>query len=370
MKKSYAPGLMKARNARQRMQALGELMEFWLGPRKAAYGVPAAQLSKRPLPMPLKWLHEFAGRWPALKDSENSRRNSLVLGCQDFLRPINRIKLTKSGKIEFLDENQHCWVCRTLPEGDDPPVWCEGDFYDAKGKDFVEGEAQICDSLSKFLVTFVLQELTIGSRFILEEDTLKRKFKSAKSGKIPLWLNGKTVDVGPSNFWLWNGSLVADLPYGGWQVAANHQPAIEFLESKRGVIDVLQLTCTRAQGTTSDTWMVSFKSDGSAYACYIESHSWSPDHPYLEPVAAHAPEGRFKLMDYYNSFASQLKARGNDQKDVEVRIYHTGQLGAGAQYLKDVTLFEDLFRQVLAASSGKGSLKLKRLFTEKWRRGD
>jgi hypothetical protein len=366
MTSPYQPRLMQARNATERMQALGEFIELWLGPRKKTYGVPAGQLNKVSLPMPLKWLHEFAGRWPALKDGVYSEGKGKILGCQDWLRPVNKLTFSESGKLEFLDENQGCWVCRTLPDGDDPPVWCEGDIYDAR-QNFVEGETLICDSLSKFLVTFALQELTLGARFILDDETLKKKFRSAKKDKAPLWLKGETADFRTSSFWLWNGSLVADLSWGGWHFAANHPQAIDFLENKQGAVETLELWFRRTRGLACDLWHLSFKSDGSASAVYLERPPPATHIVYPEPVKATAAEGTFDLPELHHSLAGRLKGRGDQQKEVEVHVYHAGQLGAAAQFLSDVTLFEELFEQTISAS-GKGRSKLKRLFAERWSR--
>jgi len=78
--------------------------------------------------------------------------------------------------------------------------------------------------------------------------------------------------------------------------------------------------------------------------------------------------GTFNLPELYQSLAGRFKRRGNQWKDVQVHVYHTGQLGAPAQFLGDIKLFEELFEQTLAAAAGKGKLKLKRLFAERWKR--
>lgn len=368
MNSSYQPRLMQAASAADRMQALGEFLEFWLGPRKEAYGVSAAQLDRHSLPAPLRWLHEFAGRWPALKDGADSGGKGRILGCRDRLRPLNKITLSASGKLEFLDENQECWVCRTLSDGADPPAWCEGDLYDAK-QNFVEGETLVCDSLSKFLVTFTLQEVTLGSRFILEDDSLKKKFKSAKHGKVPLWLKAQTPDFRTSSFWLWNGSLAAHLSWSDWCFAANHSQAIAFLESKQGAIEILQLSrpSRRPKNAAQQNWMLSFKRDGSATASCTQSPVPAYHVVYPDPVEATAPAGTFDLVDLHRSISSRLKAKGDAWNNVSVNVYHTGEAFAATKYLSDVPLFVELFERTLAASK-KGRLKLKRLFAEKWRR--
>src|SRR4051794_39634246 len=61
---SFRPRLLEAGTAGARMDALCEFMEFWLGPRRSSFGELARVLEERPLPMPLKRLYEFAGRWP------------------------------------------------------------------------------------------------------------------------------------------------------------------------------------------------------------------------------------------------------------------------------------------------------------------
>src|SRR5918998_5674690 len=61
---TFRPRLLEAGTASARMDALCVFIEFWLGPRRSSYGESARALSERSLPMPLKRLYEFAGRWP------------------------------------------------------------------------------------------------------------------------------------------------------------------------------------------------------------------------------------------------------------------------------------------------------------------
>lgn len=121
------------------------------------------------------------------------------------------------------------------------------------------------------------------------------------------------------------------------------------------------------RGRAMDLWCLSFKRDGSAYACYIESPPFAMDMVYPNPVKATTPKGAFELAELYKSVAIRLKRRGDEKKDVTVHVYHTGQDGAAGQFLKDVELFEEIFHRTVAASK-KGRLKLKRLFAERWKR--
>ena len=52
---------------------------------------------------------------------------------QDNLVALDRLKTEQDGKIVFVSENQDIWDCRTLAQGDDPPVWCYGDQWDEDG---------------------------------------------------------------------------------------------------------------------------------------------------------------------------------------------------------------------------------------------
>jgi hypothetical protein len=64
MSKQQTFDLMGAKSASERMQILLHFIEFWLGSRRLEYGESAEALAALRLPIPLRVLYEFAGRWP------------------------------------------------------------------------------------------------------------------------------------------------------------------------------------------------------------------------------------------------------------------------------------------------------------------
>ena len=172
------------------MAALCEFMEFWLGPRRSSYGESPQAIGEHSLPMPLKRLYEFAGRWPSLDYEGPIQYAAPALSHQDSLAALHRLKYEGDGKVNFLCENQGVWDCRTLAEGEGRlPVWCYGDQMDEHEKWFT-GERLVCDSLSRFLVTFVLQELTCGSGSISATRACVLALKHNEARRFP---SGLTV---------------------------------------------------------------------------------------------------------------------------------------------------------------------------------
>ena len=110
---SYRLNLQNVSSASERMEALCEFIEFWIGPRKSDYGEPHEAVENQPLPMPLQRLYKFAGRWPNLEDEPNVYVVP-ALSHQDNLVALDRLKYTDEDKVVFLGEDQDVWNCRTL----------------------------------------------------------------------------------------------------------------------------------------------------------------------------------------------------------------------------------------------------------------
>ena len=139
---TYRPKLMEAVTASDRMNALCTFIEFWLGPRQASYGESAQALSERSLPMPLKRLYEFAGRWPHWGNSESAMP---AFSHQDGLVAMEDLKSEDDGKIDVhVGEPGIIGAAGLSREGDDPPVWCYGELpgEDEQGG---MGEMRVCD---------------------------------------------------------------------------------------------------------------------------------------------------------------------------------------------------------------------------------
>ena len=155
-------GLMEAASAKERMDALCRFVEFWLGQRKPEYGERPEALAKIELPMPLRRLYEWAGRWPSFESLCETKGGVAAFSNNDFLVSLAGLQSADTGKIVFVGENQGVWNCRTLPVyGDDPPVWC---FACRREKrDICHSEKRVFNSLSRFLVSFVLREIIFGA---------------------------------------------------------------------------------------------------------------------------------------------------------------------------------------------------------------
>ena len=196
-----------------RMDELERFLSFWLGPRKPEYGEPDAALASRPLPYPLRRLYQFAGRWPSRHDVHR-RYNANLFCVQDALRDFSRLQLTDDGKLVFIDENQGVWTNATLPDGDDPPVWVE-DVLKQYGTD---RWGLVTDSLSRFLVSFCLQEALLGSAFSVGDDRLTSEFESTLAATpsspscppAPTPTRHRAIRSTCSTGWCWSaGSTVA-----------------------------------------------------------------------------------------------------------------------------------------------------------------
>lgn len=229
---SFRPQLIEAESPVARMDALCEFIEFWLGPRKEEYGEPLNELNARSLPFPLRRLYEFAGRWPSLGERQHYPWAVGAFCSQDQLLRLSDVEICIDGKLKFLVENQGVWDCRTLAEGDDPPVWCCDDDFDED--DECHQARIVCPSLSRFLVTFLLQEMMLGSRLSLlsylstPNTGLSEAIRRDWSQTIPVWRNGVYVDCAEAAYFLWNDCLVLQNA-GDFGFAANSSTGIEFL---------------------------------------------------------------------------------------------------------------------------------------------
>lgn len=222
--------MMETTTPSQRMEALFELMEHWLGPRDPSYGEPAPTLDAIPLPGPLRRLYEFAGRWPDRARREDSPYVVRALAFQDYLISIPHLR-RRGDRVGFVLECQECWTCFTLAAGDDPPVWCLGDQWDEKGAPF-RGEKLVSSSLSSFLVDFCLRELTFGSQTVRrldEKGTAQERFGSAQ----PLWVDGEYVSGQKDSFYLLDDILIAQLD-GTWWLGTNSDAGAATLAGMKG----------------------------------------------------------------------------------------------------------------------------------------
>lgn len=146
---------------------------IWHGYRRPWYGISPEKLALTQLPQPLAWLYGFAGEWAG------RYYWSTLFGNQDCLVRFEDLEL-RQGKLVFVCENQCVWEVATEPVGDDPPVWVS-----------IDGEPWLLvdESLTRFLVTFILHETAYGCQHLGSCTNAIAKVQEAGMHVSPLWLN-------------------------------------------------------------------------------------------------------------------------------------------------------------------------------------
>ncbi|VEP14310.1 hypothetical protein H1P_2620001 [Hyella patelloides LEGE 07179] len=137
-------------NPRELMESLDLFLSSFFGERQVEYKPNLEALAARKIPLPLKYLYSFIGKYPG--------EHGDYLYTQDSLLNISTDEVIL-GKRPFLGENQGVWHCATEVEGNDPPVWIDPDRDTAW--------EYVCDSLAEFLVTYCLREAVVGSLYHL-----------------------------------------------------------------------------------------------------------------------------------------------------------------------------------------------------------
>jgi hypothetical protein len=170
----------------------------WHGHRKPWYGIAPEKLAMTELPQPLKWLYGFVGEW------DGRYYWKTLLGNQDCLLPFEELEIS-NGKLVFVNENQGVWQVGTETCGDDPPVWVRID----------DGEWKLLDeSLTMFLVTFVLHETVFGCRHLASGEDIIAQASASGMHVAPLWLNHpypaaiKDTGVRSTSFYAANGNYL------------------------------------------------------------------------------------------------------------------------------------------------------------------
>jgi hypothetical protein len=345
---AFHPKLLEAESANVRMDALCEFIEFWMGPRQSAFGESASALAERSLPMPLKVLYAFAGHWPHWDYHGPIEYNVPAFSHQDSLVALGKLKCDADGKVVFLYENQSVWDCRTLVDGNDPPVWCNGEQEDENGN-WLRRERLICDSLSRFLTTFVLQEITFGSRLYLRDENLANRFEAARASAIPIWTEGVYVHGWQHNYFLWEDVLVANFS-GTPFFAANRQAGIDFLTESQSPITSIQLNVLKP-------WTLDIRSDGSARIRYLKRR---------REETADAPPDSFRFQEVLEMMSVAISNEGNWERNPLVVFHRKGQSGrVEAKHLRNAELVTSLFQFALKKAI-QPNRTLEMLFTTDW----
>jgi hypothetical protein len=312
------------------MDELEKFIVFWVGPWRKEYGEPESALKKVQLPGPLRRLYGFAGRWT--RPHPDVAEDAGIFSIQEHLRPLAGLKHSPDGKLVFLDENQGNWTFATLPEGDDPPVWVE-DVFDG----YNQGKwGLVSRSLSRFLVTFCLQELLFGSRLCLHDEHLDRLFESSRSDSIPLWINGPYAYQDGREFHLLHQSvLVGPHRHRPW-FAANHEAGVRFLTAHQGEIKAVSL------GTPS-SWSLRIQPNGSAE---LALPGWSDCH-------ARVPAGTFDFASVRDRLLEVCSEGLERSRPWYVCFPRSGQTSCRGKGVTNVRLVRTLFRRALGAVESK-----------------
>jgi hypothetical protein len=196
-----------------RMAGLEAFLPRYLGPRRPEFGASDDEIASIEMPVPLQRFFRFAGRWPG-HNPESPYVNRFCV--QDQLCSITASKWASplrllDDRLVFVMENQGVWVAATDRAGDDPPVWIS---EDCSHRDARQVWRQLENPLSHFLVSFVLQELVLGSNLGAAAPGALEVFERAGMPIEPVWIRGEYAwDIDrPSYFLAGNRFLVRRAP--------------------------------------------------------------------------------------------------------------------------------------------------------------
>lgn len=209
------------------MENLKLFIEKWEGKALPEYGMLDEEVP-RFLPKPLRDLYLFSGKWPHPRKKDvgysDPYGDQKIFDNQDFLVEVESLE-KKNGRVTFLFENQGNWTCEIEANNDNSPVYSDAaEVWDENAS----GHEIVCESLSNFLITYCLQELVFGSRYVgTIEDKLK--MEQILKNSEPLWLEGFYVNKEPDHsFYIYNHKLLI-MDYGGLWYACNDESALALI---------------------------------------------------------------------------------------------------------------------------------------------
>lgn len=175
-----------------RMAGLERFLERYLGPRRPEFGESEAEIQAIEMPAPLARFFQFAGRWPG----QNPQLPYVNRFCmQDSLCSIRSQRWappleSMDDLLVFVYENQGVWVAATERAGADPPVWISEECSHREPHRIWR---RLENPLSHFLVSFVLQEILYGSRWLAVAPEALASFEEAGLPIEPVWVRGEYV---------------------------------------------------------------------------------------------------------------------------------------------------------------------------------
>lgn len=352
MSASLKFGMMEAGSPQARMAALFEFVTFWVGRRQPEFGETAERLLAHQLPMPLRQLYEFAGRWTRKGKTIEEGFRWHLFAEQDALLPLDDLQVAENGKLIFVAENQGVWDCRTLCEGDDPPVWCCDDQRMENGV-WISIERPVGESLSKFLVSFVLQELVLGAPTWADSEELEEHFLADFENATPLWLNGPYVDGLRHNIYLWKNVLVGDFAGSVFFAARD----------KAGEAYLINLGQPDSEGDISQVtvsfdgkWILIARPDGSAQIVQLGDG----------PMGIDAPPSSLNFDDVLESIGDVVANEKLPSRKVHVVLTYSTGVSSPHEQLEDESVARQLFVRSLDCSNHESAKKLQSLFVLDW----
>lgn len=173
----------------QRITTLDEALDFLLDFHAPSLGSEASIdyhfTEDSPIPLPLRKVYTAFG----------DRRNCEFdpTSGQDTLSPPDDLPRIDN-YVHFVNESQACWSCAYLADaGDDPPVYLVAD----------DGPEKRCNSLSEFLITFLLQEAIMVAPHMAHHEGEKSACAALKPEVEPLWLDAVYSQPNPSHSFHW-----------------------------------------------------------------------------------------------------------------------------------------------------------------------
>ena len=212
------------------------------------------------------------------------------------------------------------------------------------------GERLVCDSLSRFLTTFVLQEITLGSRVCLCDEGLTARFESERDSTIPVWIKGPYVNSSEHHYCLWGHVLVAHPWEDCFYFGANGREGIDFLTENQGPVKMISLT-------VGGPWRLDIRSDGSAQLRFLEEQV---------DEFADAPPRTFDFRGLVDLLSAAVSDQGHYERNAIVLFHRMGQSGlVWGKNLLDRNLATAIFQEALKKAT-KPNKALQRLFTSEW----
>ena len=150
-------------------------------------------------PAELKAYYAIAHHWPGAK----------LYGSQDFLRPMDNLA-RDGGKLTFITENQANFRIALEPTRGGWTLWvC------AFGQDWLWVPMDDV-RLAELLVTFGLQELMFGARYLTAHSAHAIEGCKVDGGFVPLWRGTYACDTNWTFLWHPSGAIAGHLDNETW----------------------------------------------------------------------------------------------------------------------------------------------------------